>query len=46
MEFMNIIKEIGIITDIDNKNCANYAGSKKCHESNKNIPHFGHGTFG
>ena len=38
--------EIGIITNIDNMNCANYAGSKKCHEKKDNKPHFGHGSIG
>ena len=35
--------EIGIITTINNMNCAvHYAGSKKCHEEKENNkPHFG-----
>ena len=41
----NYYKDIGIISNIDNYNCANYAGSKRCFSEKKNKPHFGHGSI-
>ena len=38
-------REIGIITYIDNYDCGNYAGSRKCIEKKNNKPHYGHGSI-
>ena len=37
--------DIGIISYIDNYNCANYAGTVKCNKENSKTLHRGHGSI-
>lgn len=41
----NYYKSIGIISNINNYDCANYAGSRKCIGKKNNKRHYGHGSI-